>query len=288
MAETYCGKSCAECAVKEEMNCPGCKAGPGRKFGGDCKLAKCVMDKGHETCVTCSFQENCATLKSRDGIAQERRRKQEADAARKALTAKQAPLLGKWLWIIFWLIIPSSIAGLMTNQTIAQYMPNLTIPGQIVNTVCCVIYGIALLKLSGVVDLYKTAGICILISGGVSAVVAAATAAAGAVQAPAWTLLLTIPSSIVALVGEYNEYTANSVALDGVDQVLSESWSKLWKWNIGLILGMIGCIVLMLIIPILGALALLAAAIGLLVIGIMKAIYLYRTAKIFREYPIDA
>lgn len=28
MAETYCGKTCAECTQKEILNCPGCKAGP--------------------------------------------------------------------------------------------------------------------------------------------------------------------------------------------------------------------------------------------------------------------
>ena len=30
MAETYCGKSCAECSKRDILNCPGCKAGPGR------------------------------------------------------------------------------------------------------------------------------------------------------------------------------------------------------------------------------------------------------------------
>ena len=50
MAETYCGKSCEECTKKEQLDCSGCKTGPGRQFGGDCELAKCVRDKGHETC----------------------------------------------------------------------------------------------------------------------------------------------------------------------------------------------------------------------------------------------
>ena len=55
MAETYCGKICAECAQKETLNCSGCKAGPGRQFGGDCKLAKCCRAKGHQECATCGF-----------------------------------------------------------------------------------------------------------------------------------------------------------------------------------------------------------------------------------------
>ena len=65
MAETYCGKSCAECTKKEELNCMGCKTGPGRPFGGDCELAKCVRDKGHETCETICRITVVAKLKQR-------------------------------------------------------------------------------------------------------------------------------------------------------------------------------------------------------------------------------
>ena len=52
----------------------------------------------------------------------------------------------------------------------------------------------------------------------------------------------------------------------------------------GLLLGLFGCIFLALISAILGLLAMLADAIGLLVVGIVKLVYLYRTAKRFREY----
>jgi hypothetical protein len=96
----------------------------------------------------------------------------------------------------------------------------------------------------------------------------------------------TIPAAIIALVGEYNEYMGHSAVLTGVDNELSEKWEVLWKWYIGLFLGMFGCILLMLIIPILGAIALIGAAIGLVVVGILKLVYLYRTAKLFREYPV--
>ena len=283
MAETYCGKNCAECTQKELLNCQGCKYGPGRRFGGDCKIAKCVMEKGHETCETCSFMGNCSIQRSCTGMPEERIRRLEAEAARKAEAAKQAPLLGKWLWIIFWLIIPSSVASILTNQTVIQYLPGLNLPGQILNAICCAIYGISLLKLASVEEFYKKAGIFVLIAGGISAVDAIATGTAGAVQAPAWTWLLTIPAGIIALIGEYNEYMGHSAVLAGVDNELSEKWASLWKWYIGLFLGMLGCILVMLILPLLGALALLAAAIGVVVVSIKKLVYLYRTAKFFRN-----
>lgn len=283
MAETYCGKSCAECAQKESMNCQGCKAGPGRQFGGDCELAKCIRSKGHESCDTCNFKGNCGTLRSRDSMPDYWRRKIEAEEQRKAAIAKRAPVLGKWLWIIFWLIIPSTIGSLMANETTAEILPGLFMPGQIINAICSLTYGAILLKLGSEEDRYRTAGICALVAGGVSAVVAIIT---GTAEEATWTLLFTLPAAVVAMVGEYNEYMGHSAVLAGVDNELSEKWEVLWKWYIGLFGVMIGSILVMLIIPILGALAILAAAIGTIVVSILKLVYLYRTAKIFRKYPV--
>ena len=283
MAETYCGKSCEECTKKEQLNCSGCKTGPGRQFGGDCELAKCVRDKGHETCDTCGFKGNCGTLRSRESMPDYRIKKIEAEAMRKAAIAKRAPVLGKWLWIIFWLIIPSTFGSIMANETTAKILPGLFMPGQIINAICSLTYGAILLKLGSEEDRYRTAGICALIAGGVSAVVAIITVAA---EEATWTLLFTLPAAVVAMVGEYNEYMAHSAVLSGVDNELSEKWEVLWKWYIGLFLGMIGCILLMLIAPVLGAIVILGCAIGTVVVGILKLVYLYRTAKIFREYPV--
>ena len=283
MAETYCGKTCAECAMKEQLNCQGCKAGPGRRYGGDCELAKCVMEKGHETCATCSFMGTCSKQRACAGMPEERLRRREAEAARKEEVAQQAPILGKWLWIIFWLIIPNSIASVMTNQTMIQYFPELHFPGRILTAICSAVYGFSLLKLASVELSYKKAGIFVLITSAVSVLVALIT---GTAETPTWTLLLTIPAAIVALIGEYYVYHANAAVLEGIENELSEKWCKLWQWNIGLYLGLFGCVVIMLILPLLGALALLAAAIGLAVIGILQLVYLYRTAKVFREFEL--
>lgn len=55
-------------------------------------------------------------------------------------------------------------------------------------------------------------------------------------------------------------------------------------YDIGMTLGLLGSIVLMLIIPILGLIVALVTAIGTVVVSILKLVYLYRTAKTFREY----
>ena len=48
-----------------------------------------------------------------------------------------------------------------------------------------------------------------------------------------------------------------------------------------------GSIVLVLLAPGLAALAALGGVIGMLVSGVLEWVYLYRTAKFFREYPMD-
>lgn len=281
MPETYCGKTCAECVQKEKLNCPGCKPGPGRQYGGDCELAQCCRSKGHENCDTCIFRGNCGTLSRRENMPDYRRRKSETEELWKAAIARRAPVLGKWLWILFWLIIPGTIAGFMTNESIAEWAPDLYLPGQILNAIYSAAYGLILVKLASEEDRYKTAGICALIAGAVSVGVAIIS---GTGESPAWTLVLTLPASVVSLVGEHNEYMGHANVLTGVDNELSEKWEKLWYWYIGLFGIMIGSILVMFLIPFLGALAILAAAIGVIVVRILKLVYLYRTAKLFREY----
>ena len=191
MAETYCGKTCAECSKREELNCQGCKTGPGRQFGGDCELAKCVRDKGHETCETCGFKGNCGTLRSRESMPDYRIRKIESEKMRKAAIAKRAPVLGKWLWIIFWLVIPSSIGSIMAHETTAKILPGLLMPGQIINAICSLTYGAILLKLGTEEDRYRTAGICALIAGASSALAAMIN---GGSDGATWILIFTIPA----------------------------------------------------------------------------------------------
>lgn len=284
MSETYCGKSCAECSQKELLNCPGCKAGPGRQFGGDCELAKCCREKGHETCDTCGFNGSCTTLRRRDQQPEYRRMKIESEQRQKELLANRAAILGKWLWILFWLVVPATIAGIMKTENVMSVSPGIYLTGQIMNAVCSIAYGIILLKLSSVEDRYHTAGICTLITAGVSILIAFLF---GASKAPTWSLIITLPAAVVGLIREYNEYNAHSSVLMGADNELSEKWTNLWKWFIRCTLGMIGSVVLVLIAPILGAILLIVVSIGTVIVSIAKLVYLYRTAKVFREYSVD-
>lgn len=281
MAETYCGKTCAECTYKEYLQCPGCGNGPGKRYRASCELARCCQSKGHESCDTCGFMRSCGTLRGRENIPESRKRERELEQVRKDALARRAPVLGKWLWFLFWLIVPSSVASIMTQESVAEILPALYLPGQILSVVCSVVYGLILLRLASEEDHYRKAAIFLLVAGAVNAVV---TVISLFDEESAWTMIISIPAAVAALFGEYNEYMGHSAVLYYVDQELSEKWSKLWKWYIGTFGALLGSILIVMIAPILGLLVLLAAAVGILVVSILKLVYLYRTAKLFREY----
>lgn len=281
MEGTYCGKLCEECQHKEMLLCPGCKEGPGKAWNCECELAKCCRDKGHQNCTTCSYSTSCGKLRGRNNEPEQRLRKREDEIEKKKMIEGKAVFLGKWLWILFWLIIPSTVAGIMTNENLVSVLPGLNLPGQILQVATLLLYGGVLIKIACEDERYKTAGVCCLISAGVSVLV---TILSYGKETPGWTLLFTIPTMIVSLVGEYNEYSAHAEVAGDVSPELFDKWTNLWKWFIGMTLGLLGSIVLMLIIPILGLIVALVTAIGTVVVSILKLVYLYRTAKTFREY----
>ena len=281
MAETYCGKRCTDCGLRETLNCPGCKDGPGRPVSGVCELAQCCRSKGHAFCDTCNFRDGCGKVRSREQQPDYRRRKQEMERRQQEKIARRSLVLGKWLWVLFWLNIPGTVAGLMVNNYVAGLLPGMYWAGVLLSAACSVAYGLILLKLGAEETRYRTAGICGLVSTGVSALLLLVY---GMGTVPAWSMLITLPMLVVSLVREYNEYTANAVVLADVDRVLSDRWTVLWKWAVACFAATLGGTLGVLIVPVLGLLVVMAGGIGTIVVSILKLIYLYRSAKTFREY----
>ena len=116
---------------------------------------------------------------------------------------RNAPVLAKWLWLLFWLVIPRTLAETLTLDVVASAFP-----------------------------------------------------AAGTV-------------------GE---------VLGALDDALSGKWRRLWRWEAGSMLALFGCLLLVLLSAILALLILLAASIGLIVAAVLRLVYLYRTAKLFRQH----
>lgn len=276
MHETYCGKDCQTCSYREQGNCGGCRSQ--RK---DCNIAQCCAGKGHETCQTCSFRDNCRKLMNKENMPayiqrqKELQAKREADAAaREANAARRAPIMAKWLSLMFWLLIASNIIGLL------EELPGLTLAGAIATTVCGLGIAWGLLQLQDEDARYRTAAICTVIP---LLLTLAVHLISGGGEVPNWTVVLSLPAAIISLVGEYNKCHAHSSVVGGVDAALGAKWEKIWKWQIISLGSLAGSIVLLLIAPVLGALVAMAAATAMLVVAIMELVALYQSAQVFRK-----
>lgn len=276
MADTYCGKDCQVCSRKERLYCHGCKLGPGQVYGGDCELAQCVRSKGHETCDTCGFRSDCALIRGREEMPAKRQRKREYEQYRREQNAKKAPFFGKWLWIMFWLVVPNVIAALMYSDIFQERMPGVYKAGEIMIDVLSILYCVILLVMGAQESRYRTAGICSLLGCGLSWIM----------HNVGTMLLLYLPALILTLVAEYQEYSAHSDALVGIDNILSYRWTLLWKWQIAIYGGSLLAVIMLFVLPIVGELLTVVAGIGTLVTTVLRMVFLYQSAYAFRKYRV--
>ena len=282
--EGFCGRDCGNCTWRAEQGCPGCGEGPGRPLSGDCAIAACCREKGHERCATCSFLPGCHLRDQQAEMPQRRQDRREAEQARKQWFETQAPHLGKWLWLLFWLVIPNVIANIMTNENVVALAPGLRVPGEILSFLCGLAYALILWQLREQGSRYRTAAVCDLIAAGANGLAALLTGVGSSQGLAVLALVILLPAMVVSLYGTYQEYNAHAEVLDGLDDGLAENWRRLWKWEIGFLLGLFGCMLLVMLSAVLGLLALLAVLIGMIVVAVLKLVYLYRMAKLFRNY----
>ena len=279
MAENYCGKDCAQCGFREPLACPGCKAGPGRTFGGDCQVANCCRERGHDTCATCNQNNWCGKQRNAGSMAESRFQKQERDREKREKLEKQVPLLAKCLTMIFWLSIVSLIPAAISNDLTTAF-PVLYGAGQIINAILSLAIIAAYFCMRKANGRYQKVVIFM----------AAATVGnfllhwlTGGEEA-GWIVLIEIPMAVLGLLCRYHMYSAHSEVLVPVDYALSEKWMQLWKWYVRLVVAMIASLIVVLIFPILGLLIVLAAGIGAIVVSVVEIVYFFRMMRFFRTY----
>lgn len=281
MAETYCGKTCADCASREQLNCPGCKLGPAQRFQCSCELAKCCREKCHDTCDSCSTVNRCGKYLSRERMPEYRIKRQQLDTEQARSAAERTPFLGKWLGLLFWLVVPSTLASLGSQDFIADWSPGVYWIAAVLGLVGELCYGLILLRLSAEERSYKTAGIFYLTLAGLN--IASPLFSGNNLLLP----VLTIASLIFAVLRIYYEIRGHASVIDGYNDELAMHWRTLWKWLLGAYLVIIGSLVLMLLSVLLGSIVLICAAIMVLIASIAQWVLLYRTAKWFCNYPVE-
>lgn len=275
---TYCGKDCLSCSYKEELNCSGCKQGPGRVIDGDCKLARCCRDKGHETCETCLNKRNCGMWLDKGSMARRRLETIEEEAKKKEENIVTAQVLAKWVKILFWLLIPMELFTLLGHERVIAVFPVLELPATVASCVVELIYAGVLYRMAKEAEIYKKPALLL------GATTVLTLLGLFIPDENGWMLLVSIPLLVISFVATYFEYMAHAAVVAPFDLELSENWHKIWKWNLYSIIGIFVSVLLLFIVPMLGGLAMLGCAILLVVTFILKYVYLYRMMKLFKEY----
>ena len=185
---------------------------------------------------------------------------------------------------LLWLVVPGTIAGFLSDEALSTHWPDLALLGEILGILCSVVYGLLLLSLARVNGGYRAAGVCTLFVAVAGIIIQSLGGGDPRNVERGIALILTLPAAAVALAGEYQEYIGHAEVLEPVDLELSEKWRRLWKWYIGTFLALFAGFFVALISALLGLLVMLASVIGTIVVSILKLVYLWRTARTFREY----
>lgn len=280
--ENVCGKSCESCAWKDQLNCAGCRTDMGKPFTGPCDIAACCREKGHEGCGTCAYLSGCPRRARRDDIPRQELQRREDEAAKQRRLAEIAPPMGKWVSMMFWLVVPTELAGLLTADFVAQALPAAETVGTALKFLCGLAYALFLWKLTPVLRDYRTAALCQMVVVLMDVFLPVIPEGSGLF------FLLGIPSIIVSFYRSYVEFFAHAQAVEPLDADLAAGWRKLWK----LLLLSLGATFLLFLAIFMGpfiALLMMLAMVGLMIYyAVTRMIYLWRTAKRFREWTPPA
>ena len=185
---------------------------------------------------------------------------------------------------LLWLVVPGTIAGFLSDEALSAHWPDLASLGEILGILCSVVYGLLLLSLARVNGGYRAAGVCTLFVAVAGIIIQSLGGGDPRNVERGIALILTLLAGVAALVGECAECTSHAEVLEPVDMALSQRWRRLMKWYVGLFLGTFAGILVALFSQWLGLLVMTAATVGSLVVAILKLVYLWRTARTFREY----
>lgn len=200
---------------------------PGSWLGNDCDIAQCARDKGCATCLGCDSEKTCILFAGASVMPERRKQRAAAREAGQALR-RQHKNVGKWLWIYFWMLIPTFIAAFLTNNSVVQVLPGLKFPGEILSILVSVAQCVLLFLLAKEEKNYGYAAWAV-----VGLVVIDAVTLPLSEEAlrdlPVLSALLLMGAAVLEAAVVFYECKGSMTVLIGVDDSLAEKWQKLWK-----------------------------------------------------------
>ncbi len=276
MAESYCGIACESCEHREALQCPGCKAGPGHPSKGDCSIAHCCYDKDREFCSECPQFETCSPLRWKKDTAGKRLKKRQEEAALAERTERDGKIMSRNTMAVFWVTIANIVGSVVL--TVAALIGNQAaiLAGVGLQVVCAVIMVVCLFRMGLVNTRFRTAAIFNLLT------IVPPVLEQIFTEDPAKTII-EIASTVISVLMMYFFIKGFEEVLEKKDVMLSEKWSLLWSWYIGIPMAMIAAVVMLLMIPWLGSLVLTLAPIAMVVVNIAMVVMLYKTGRFFKD-----
>lgn len=271
--KNYCGKDCETCAVREAEQCPGCRH---IADFGECEIASCCKDKGHESCSTCTQRTWCPTVRKAVSMPKYRREKAEAEAETNRRNREIAGLMVKWCVPLFWILLILEGIGLV--ETLFEKLSAIMLVFHGASELLYLLEAFFLYKMRPAADRYGKAALFTMLTAvfsGISGFLSSGD------TAQILTILIALPGAIFSYLAVYHTYNAHSDAVTDADGELAEKWEKLWKWTIYALVGMFLAVP---VAALLGILGLLVVMIATVVCGVLKLVYLHRMIEIFRWY----
>lgn len=195
---------------------------------------------------------------------------------------RRAPLMAKWLWVMFWANIAHIIINFIKIESSVVYT---TIQATLAN-VCTLVICFSLFKMRGEDERYGRAALFQLIPLVFNLI---PTLVMDSYDTMVWlSVLVALISAVLSLLATYNEFHAHSCIVGGLDCDLGDRWQKLWVWQI---IGIAGTFVSLLLTALaagFGVVVMLIVAIYVLVIQIIYLVTLYRSAKAYRAVVEEA
>ena len=187
----------------------------------------------------------------------------------------RAPLMAKWLWVLFWANIAHSIINFIKIESSVVY----TTTQPILANVCTLVICFSLFQMRGEDKRYSLAALFMLIPVVLDTVFGMLI---GYGDSTGLVIVVALISVILSLLATYNEFHAHSCIVGSLDCELGDRWQKLWVWQIIGIAGTFVSLLLTVLAAGLGAVLVLIVAIYVLVIQIIYLVTLYRSAKVYR------
>lgn len=314
MENSYCGKDCEDCLVREEVGCPGCKNGPGKTPGAICEIVNCCRASFKSECAECVSNTSCARYAERENMMQkwnERRVAEKAEtqammasayagstasggAGRRARDGHDATFVRNSLLTLFWLFITAGVGNVLSNENLFGGMPGVVLVGSLISFGAGIAQAIFMIRLGAEEESFKTAGICNLVATGllfvaeimiaIFSVSATLTGGvAGALIGMIFGIVLLVAALVLEVISGYRFLVACSRLVEYRDPALSDRWRVMSKLFFAVLGGILVVPLMVAFLPVVGLLIGVVYIIGVLAFGICEYVFIYQTANRFRE-----